>query len=365
MIPTRDPALRVTPAVLMREPLFWATSAAFIGATVGLIGTSRQAAAFDSPTEEMADMVSAAAMQASGEMLVAVSLIGVPSLLGRSRGVVRPAVLAGGFLILLLAAASSASIFFLAEEQVFQPNLSLPMVSLYAYWGLPPLIPLPFVLVALTRRRWRLGALLSGLCALAVPIVLVWVLFPEISPSSPLSGAHWVLGIFGWGVSLPEAVLWALLGAMYFREARERSLWRASRLEERENRKRARRLYEEGLGQGNLSVVKELVSENFRDLRHGAKGKPGMERVFTDLWKSFPDLAVSVEEQETEGDLVKTRLSLTGTDRGGILWYPATGRRATFTVRFVDRFSGGVLIEHGGETDTEGLLRQLGLETRP
>jgi len=85
------------------------------------------------------------------------------------------------------------------------------------------------------------------------------------------------------------------------------------------------------------------------------------ERVFSALWGSYPDLVVSVEDQRAEDDLVKTRVVLSGTDTGGVLWYPPTGRRATFAAEFVDRFSDGRLVEHSGEADTEGLLRQLGL----
>ena len=51
----------------------------------------------------------------------------------------------------------------------------------------------------------------------------------------------------------------------------------------------------------------------------------------------YPDLSVSVEGQETEGDLVRTRLTISGTDEGGVMWYLPTGR-----------------------ADTEELLRQLG-----
>jgi hypothetical protein len=86
-----------------------------------------------------------------------------------------------------------------------------------------------------------------------------------------------------------------------------------------------------------------------------------MERVISDLRRSYPDLAVSIEGQEADDDLVRTRVVLSGTDMGGVLWYPPTGRRATFAAEFVDRFSDGRLVEHSGEADTEGLLRQLGL----
>jgi predicted ester cyclase len=107
--------------------------------------------------------------------------------------------------------------------------------------------------------------------------------------------------------------------------------------------------------------VNELVSEDFRDLKRGSRGKPAMERVLTDLRRSYPDLLVSIAGQEADEDLVRTRVVLSGTDRGGVLWYPPTGRRAAFAAEFVDRFSDGRLIEHSGEADTEGLLRQLGL----
>lgn len=88
-----------------------------------------------------------------------------------------------------------------------------------------------------------------------------------------------------------------------------------------------------------------------------------MERVFSALRRSYPDLAVSVEDQEAEGELVRTRLVLSGTDEGGVTWYPPTGRCVSFSAVFTDRFRGGQLVEHAGEANTEGLLRQLGHPT--
>jgi predicted ester cyclase len=51
-------------------------------------------------------------------------------------------------------------------------------------------------------------------------------------------------------------------------------------------------------------------------------------------------------------------------DRGGVLWYPPTEKRAAFAATYTDRFSGGMLVEHGGKLDTAGLLEQLGLPSR-
>ena len=89
----------------------------------------------------------------------------------------------------------------------------------------------------------------------------------------------------------------------------------------------------------------------------------GFKRTIADLHRTFPDLSVCVEEQRAEGDTVTTRCVLCGTDRGGVLWYPPTNKRAIFTDTFTDRFSGGKLVEHCGESDMEGLLRQLGLSS--
>jgi predicted ester cyclase len=202
-------------------------------------------------------------------------------------------------------------------------------------------------------------AVLLGLTALGQPLVFALDALP--GEAFYLSGATVLM--LGWpsgGITLPEAVLLALLALLLLRGARQRALGRLWERIARENREKARRLYEEGLGRGDLYALEDVASEDFRDLRHGERGKRGLERVVLRLRGSFPDLAVSVEGQEADRDLVRTRLTLSGTDRGGVMWYPPTGRRVAFSAAFEDRFSGGRLVEHGGGADTEGLLRQLG-----
>jgi predicted ester cyclase len=223
---------------------------------------------------------------------------------------------------------------------------------------------LPFALGALFEaRRYRLGAVLLVLSVPGALLVLLYAnsIGAETISLGEIEALVGRLSFPGAGVGIPEAVLWVSLGVLLFGEARRRALGDLRGKAAAENRLKARRLYEEGLGLGDHAAVNEVVSEDFRDLVSGARGKPGMGRIVSDLWASYPDLSVSVEGQETEGDLVRTRLSISGTDRGrGVMWYPPTGKRVSFGAEFVDRFSGGLLVEHTGEADTEELLRQLG-----
>ena len=130
---------------------------------------------------------------------------------------------------------------------------------------------------------------------------------------------------------------------------------------EAENLALARRLYGEAWGKGTVGVVRELAAPDVVDHHHAQHGPEGFERSVAALRRSFPDLRFEIKEQAAEGDRVVTRWTASGTDKGGVLWYPPTGRAATFTGVFTDRFSNGRLVEHRGGTDTAGLLEQLGL----
>ncbi len=164
-----------------------------------------------------------------------------------------------------------------------------------------------------------------------------------------------------------EEVGWAMLLALVFLLWGVRRLMRRKAEEElraEENRRKARRLYEEAFSAGDFSVIDEVIAEGFFDHLGRRRGPEGFKRSVASLRRTFPDLRVSVEEQSVEGDTVTTRCTLCGMDRGGVLWYPPTEKRAAFAATYTDRFSGGMLIEHRGKLDTAGLLEQLGLPSR-
>ena len=344
-----------------------------VGAAVGLAGTSRVAAWLGSVSGATGrpPPVLAWSTGTLGELMVSLSLLGVlPFLGGGPRAASRVARLLGVPLVLLFlplllwTAGFELGWFRFGGQTPYGGPPPLLVGFLVLAMCLPSVAVVPFALAAFLRRRAGLGAVLLGLCGLAVPHLLVRQFVSGGNLGEiPQSGAVVLLGGLGAGVGLLEASLWALFGTVLLRGAQQRARGEEFRAREKANARAARRLYAEGLGAGDASAVDELVSEDFRDLKSGARGSLGMERVFAALRRSYPDLSVSVESQEAEGDLVRTRLLLVGTDEGGVLWYPPTGRRVGFSAVFSDCFEGGLLVEHSGEADTGELLRQLGHPT--
>jgi hypothetical protein len=282
---------RASFTTLVREPLLWAALATFVGTAVGLVGTLRYAGLMTSDSFSLFGMLSATAAQFSGEALAALSLLGVPALLGGAfRKVVLRAAVVGGVLISVFIVASATAFFYLWHMNTGAASgttAPFPRVAKVCFWVsvfAPPAVVLPFAVAALWASRVRLRALLGLLCVLCFPLGVPWVLLhPEGSTTLKTIGIFWLLGLLGTGVGLPQAPLWVLLGVMLLRGARRCSLRKAERLEAEENRKKALRLYEEGLGRCDLCVIDELISEDFRDLRGGSRGRLGMERLITDL----------------------------------------------------------------------------------
>ncbi len=360
-----DPEVQSSSSPILREPLTWAAIAALVGTTIGMAGTLSWLA-WEGMLHTSTGPIPVPPLLASwappaGGILATLSLFGVRLLLGRESWTLR---VTGILLPLWLAASLSFilySVLWTPEQIPASGKLPASLVLLLqaSLWSGPAATLLLALGALLTEGRRRLGAVLLGLGILGQPLVFAFDALPGEVFYLSASRVLW-LGWAGGSVNLPEAVLLILLGLLLLREARRRVVDALRRRIAQENGEKTRRLYEEGFGRGNLSLVEDLVSENFRDLRHGERGKQGMGRIVVALRESFPDLRVSVEEQKADYGLVRTRLKLSGTDRGGVLWFRPTGRRAAFSATFEDCFRAGELVQHDGSTDTEGLLRQLG-----
>lgn len=123
-----------------------------------------------------------------------------------------------------------------------------------------------------------------------------------------------------------------------------------------------RRLDDEVFNKGNLSIIDEVVAEDFvnHDPFPGEPpGREGFKQVATMLRAAFSDLHLTHEEMIAEGDIVAERFTMRGTHTGPFLGLPPTGRQVTMRGIDMLRFVDGKVVARWARTDDLGLMHQL------
>lgn len=95
---------------------------------------------------------------------------------------------------------------------------------------------------------------------------------------------------------------------------------------------------------------------------------PGMEssrQFFKSQLAAFPDVRGTVLDMIAEGDKVVSRMELEGTHLGPLMGLAPTGRRVKWGFIDINRIADGKIVEHWIETDTLGLMQQLGVIPPP
>ncbi len=89
------------------------------------------------------------------------------------------------------------------------------------------------------------------------------------------------------------------------------------------------------------------------------------KRSMVGFHEAFPDLRFDVEELIAEGDRVVARWTFHGTNRGGFLGQPPTGRAVSFTGTSTFHLVNGRICQIWVNMDRHGMLQQLGLLPSP
>ena len=125
-----------------------------------------------------------------------------------------------------------------------------------------------------------------------------------------------------------------------------------------------RRIFEEVLNGGKLSVLDTLIGAAYVD-HNPSPGQPagaaGVKGKVETLRAAFPDVRFALEDVVAEGDLVAARYSWRGTHKGeSYLGIPPSGK--SIFVRGMDfyRLRDGKIVEHWDNIDELGMLSQLG-----
>jgi predicted ester cyclase len=144
-------------------------------------------------------------------------------------------------------------------------------------------------------------------------------------------------------------------------EATDSASTRAERLEA------SRRLLEESFSNGDLEVVDRYLAPEATDhdpampahLDH-LRGPDRFKAIVKMYREAFPDIQMRVEEAFCDGDTVILRWRSSGTNRGPLLGFAATGASVEVTGIDILRWSGEKIVEGWGQWDNLGLARQIG-----
>lgn len=116
---------------------------------------------------------------------------------------------------------------------------------------------------------------------------------------------------------------------------------------------------------GRLGAIDSLVGLDYLDHNASPEAGRGPDVVRTHMEairRTFPDFQLTIEDIVAEGNLVATRVTGQGTHLGEWLGIRPTGRVVQLRGINLDRVVDGRIVEHWGEADTIGMLRQMGVD---
>lgn len=129
-----------------------------------------------------------------------------------------------------------------------------------------------------------------------------------------------------------------------------------------ESKELVRRL--EAIWDGDMAVVDELVAEEFTNhnpiVPDAPPGPEGFKQNVATILRAFPDIEFTTEDLVAEGDRVVIRAVGRGTHEGELMGIEPTGREVTLSTIVIFRVRDGKIVERWAQTDTLGLLRQMG-----
>ena len=131
-----------------------------------------------------------------------------------------------------------------------------------------------------------------------------------------------------------------------------------------ENKALVRRFLEEAFNKGNLGVVDEICASDYvlhdpaspEEIR-GPEGIKGFVQMYR---SAFPDSHITLEDLIAEGDKVVSRWTARGTHQGELFGIPPSGNQVEVSGITISRFEGGKFVEDWSNSDTLGLMQQIG-----
>ena len=96
------------------------------------------------------------------------------------------------------------------------------------------------------------------------------------------------------------------------------------------------------------------------DLGPVSPDREGAKAFMSMALAAFPDMHATIEDMISNGDRVVIRSTWTGTHQGEFMGIPATGKKVSYEVIDILKFSGTLMSEHWGLSDNMKMMTQLG-----
>jgi steroid delta-isomerase-like uncharacterized protein len=113
-----------------------------------------------------------------------------------------------------------------------------------------------------------------------------------------------------------------------------------------------------------FNTIDELVSADAAirtPLPIEATGAEALKQVWAMLFRTYPDIHLTVEDVIAEGDKVVGRTTVRGTHQGEFMGVAGTGRHVTYNEIFIFRFADGRVVETWGVVDVHAQMKQIGV----
>jgi len=129
-----------------------------------------------------------------------------------------------------------------------------------------------------------------------------------------------------------------------------------------DNKKIVLRFLEEVWGQGDLSIVDDMIAESHVHhlSRRDVHGPEGVRQLVSWLHTFLPDLQITIHDLIAEADKVVIYFTFSGTDKGGYRDNPPSGKAVTYSGIDIFRVTGGKIVERWGIVDTISMMHQIG-----
>ena len=126
------------------------------------------------------------------------------------------------------------------------------------------------------------------------------------------------------------------------------------------NKTLVRKLFDEWVNKKNLAAIDGMVTPNYVSHEGGEDtNAEDTKKFLADLFRSAPDIHITIEDIVCEGDKVVVRNIWRATDTGGFGGMSPTGKSVVVEGFVMWRIENGKLAERWAVIDYRGLMRQL------